>query len=93
MSPFVVPVSRLRFSPGNEQGRGRCACIILLPQPNKIHLFHFHKISNRVKSTSQHSILKAGFKYLYKKGIYTHLRELRMQKAAEWLSGTDKTLK
>jgi len=37
--------------------------------------------------------LKAGFRLLYKKGIYTHLRHLRMQQAAAWLTGTDKPLK
>jgi transcriptional regulator GlxA family with amidase domain len=37
--------------------------------------------------------LKAGFKALYQKGIYTYLRELRMQTAAALVTDTDKTLK
>lgn len=37
--------------------------------------------------------LKIGFKQVYGKGIYTYLRELRMEKAAELVTGTEKTFK
>ena len=37
--------------------------------------------------------LKYGFKQLYKKGLYTYLREIRMEKALGLIIGNQKTLK